>query len=253
MIARLRRHPVPMATRFGHSVVLTYALPAEVLTPLLPAGLRLDTYRGVGFVAIGVVSTRRLRPAYLPARFGLDAVLVGYRIMTAFATPTGRTMRGLYVLRSDTDRRLLRLGANALTRYRYHAARIQDSSTDTSVRVDVSTMDGQADLLLRADIRAESGLPASSPFATMADARRFAGPLPYTFDHEASTGSIVVVKAFRSAWRPRPVSVSVPRAGFLAHGPFADTRPVLANAFHVADLDYGWHRGRAYAPDGSPR
>ncbi|BCJ36421.1 hypothetical protein Athai_39240 [Actinocatenispora thailandica] len=253
MIERLRRHPVPMATRFGHSVVLSYALPAAVLAPLLPAGLRLDTYSGFGFVAIGVVSTRRLRPAYLPSRIGLDAVLVGYRIMTAFGTPTGRTMRGLYVLRSDTDRRLLRLGANALTRYHYHQARIRDTSTDTCVRIDVSTVDGRAELALRADISAESGLPEGSPFATMGDARRFAGPLPYTFDHEPSTGSIVVVKAFRSAWRPRPVAVTVPRPGFLVRGPFAGTRPVLANAFHVADLDYGWHRGRAYAPDGSPR
>jgi hypothetical protein len=253
MIERLRRHPVPMATRFGHSVVLTYALPAAVLTPLLPTGLLLDTYRGVGFVAVGVVSTRRLRPAPLPARFGLDAVLVGYRIMTTFATPTGRTMRGLYVLRSDTDRRLLRLGANLLTRYRYHPAWILDTSSDAEVRIDVSTVDGRGDLMLRADVRAEAGLPAGSPFATTADARRFAGPLPYTFDHEPATGSIVVVKAFRSAWRPRPVAVTVPRPGFLTHGPFAASEPVLANAFHVAELDYGWHRGRAHAPDGTPR
>jgi hypothetical protein len=49
------------------------------------------------------------------------------------------------------------------------------------------------------------------------------------------------------------VAVTVPRPGFLTHGPFTGTEPVLANAFHVAELDYGWHRGRAHAPDGNPR
>lgn len=253
MIERLRRHPVPMRTRFEHSLVLMYALPAATLEPLLPNGLRLDEYGGRGFVAVGAVATRRLRPAYLPAWAGIDAVLTGYRILARFATPSGRVRRGLFVLRSDTDRRLLRIAGNALTRYGYQAARIRCAADDATLRYEVSTVDGAADLAVSADIRGTAGLPAGSPFPTMAAARRFAGPLPYTFDHEPRTGSIVVVKAYRSAWTPRPVEVSVTRLGFLARGPFAGTDPVLANAFHVADLDYGWHRGRVYAPDGSPR
>ena len=46
MLQALRRHPLPMRTRFGHSLVLTYALPPAVLEPLLPPGLALDTYTG---------------------------------------------------------------------------------------------------------------------------------------------------------------------------------------------------------------
>ncbi|MFD0531055.1 hypothetical protein ACFQ1I_37800 [Kitasatospora arboriphila] len=68
----LQRHPVPMRTRFAHSLVLTYALPPDVLQPLLPPGLALDTYTDPGgtehgFVAAALVDTRDLRPAFLPA------------------------------------------------------------------------------------------------------------------------------------------------------------------------------------------
>ena len=38
-----------------------------------------------------------------------------------------------------------------------------------------------------------------------------------------------------------------------AFGPFAGTEPRLAAAFHVADLEYGWHRGSRRALDGALR
>ncbi|GAB3851614.1 hypothetical protein [Dactylosporangium cerinum] len=75
--------------------------------------------------------------------------------------------------------------------------------------------------------------------------------MPYTFDHEAATNSIIVVKAHRSAWTPEPVAVRVTRQTFLERGPFTGTEPILAQAFHVADLDYGWHRGVRRGLDGS--
>ncbi|WP_344502241.1 DUF2071 domain-containing protein [Dactylosporangium maewongense] len=260
MLQALRRHPLPMRTRFGHSLVLTYALPAPVLAPLLPPGLTLDTYEGPhgshGFVAIGIVSTQGLRPAPLPAALGIDAVLTGYRIFTRFPTPAGRTMRGLYILRSDTGRPALARAGNLLTRYRYHVGTVGLTVDGDLLTATVDSRDGGADLTVTADLApARDGtpapLPAGSPFADATAARRFAGPLPYTFD--AEDGGIVVVKAHRSTWTPVPVAVRVTRCTFLERGPFEGTAPVLAQAFHVAGLDYGWHRGVRRALDGSVR
>jgi uncharacterized protein YqjF (DUF2071 family) len=255
----LRRHPLPMRTRFGHSLVLTYALPPDVLAPMLPPGLSLDTYQAPdgtehAFVAVGIVSALNLRPAALPAACGGSYLLIGYRIFTRFPTPAGRAMRGLLILRSDTDRRLMVLGGNLLTRYRYRLARIRLTANTPQLGITVHSRDGLADVALTADLASRPvPLPAGSPFATTADARRFAGPLPYTFDYEASTRSMIVVKAYRTQWRPEPVAVVVSRLTFLTHGPFAGTHPVLANAFHVTDLDYGWQRGSRRALDGTPR
>jgi hypothetical protein len=38
-----------------------------VLSPLLSPGLRLDTYNNFGNLAIALVETRALRPAFVPA------------------------------------------------------------------------------------------------------------------------------------------------------------------------------------------
>jgi hypothetical protein len=205
-------------------------------------------------VAIGAVSVRALRPAPVPARFGLDYVLTGYRIVTRFPTPGGRVMRGLLILRSDTDRRLMMLGGNLLTRYHYRLARIGLAVDGPGLAVTVDSRDGRADLTVTADLASRPApLPAGSPFATMADARRFAGPLPYTFDYEARSGSMIVVRARRSEWRPEPLAVDVTRLTFFRHGAFAGSTPLLANAFHVSDLAYGWDRGSSRALDGSLR
>ncbi|MGV9270440.1 DUF2071 domain-containing protein [Kitasatospora sp. NPDC003701] len=255
----LQRHPVPIRTHFAHSLVLTYALPPRLLAPLVPPGLTLDTYTDPtgthhGFVAAAVVDTRALRPAVLPARLGRDFLLTGYRVFTRFPTPGGRTMRGLRILRSDTDNRLMATGGNVFSRYHYRHARIGTRTLGTTLEFKVLSSDGQADLHVRADLASTPApLPPGSPFADARAARRFAGPLPYTFEYEPRTRSMIVVKATRTHWDPVPVTVEVPRLTFFDHGPLAGSRPVLANAFHVADVDYGWEAGRRRALDGAPR
>lgn len=256
MLQVLQRHPLAMRTTFGHSLMLMYAFAPALLRPMLPPGVGLDTYQALdgseyGFVAVGVLSAQHLRPTLLPAGWGGDFLLTGYRIVARFPSPAGRTMRGLYILRSDTDRRSMQVGGNLLTHYRYQFARIRMDVAGPKLTATVDSRDGRSDLAVVADLESGPSLPAGTPFRSAAAALRFAGPLPYTFDYEAKTGSVVVVKASRNRWQPQPVSVDVKRISFFEHGAFAGSEPVLANAFHVADLDYGWERGSLRALDGS--
>jgi uncharacterized membrane protein YphA (DoxX/SURF4 family) len=239
----LQRHPLPVRARFEHCLVLTYALPRGVLEPLLPPGLTLDTRGEWGFAAVAMVQTRRLRPTFLPRGLGQDFFLAGYRLFVKYRTPQGRTLRGLYILGSDADRWNMVIGGNLLTHYRYRkcAARVQRSSA--AMAIDVFSRDGRGDVSLSADLSAGAGLPIGSPFATWSDARAFAGPLPYTFDHEPQTGSIIVIRGERRQWRPRPVQVQVERLTFFDSLPLGGSRPVLAAAFAVDHIEYRWRRG----------
>ena len=118
--ARLRRHPIAIKAHFRDCLTLTYALPADVLRPLLPPGLELETAGGYGFVAVALVQAESLRPAGLPAALGQDFFLAGYRVFTTFRAPTGRRLRGLRILRSDANRARMVAGGNLLTHYNYH-------------------------------------------------------------------------------------------------------------------------------------
>lgn len=239
----LRRHPIAVTAFFRHSLVLTYALPPETLAPLLPEGLVLDTFRGCAFLAIAMVETEDLRPSALPAALGRDFFLSGYRIFTRLAGGA-QSKRGLKILRSDADCEWMVRAGNLLTHYNYRLCRVELEECEDRIHWTVRTPQQEADLEVVADIGAPAALPEGSPFETIDEARRFAGPLPYTFEYEAQTRSIIGVLAERQKWDPRPVAVEVRRSTFFEHQPLCSARLVLANAFYVRDVPYRWQRGR---------
>ena len=244
MLYRLQRHALPIRAQLKASLVLAYAVPAEVLTPLLPPGLRLDTYGEYGFLAIALVETQKLRPAFLPQGVGLDFFLSGYRIFTRYQTAAGRTLRGLRILRSDTDSRFMQVFGNVLTHYGYEHSRCKVRRDDQCYSVQVSTPEGSTDLEVEADISTDAeSVPPGSPFPNLTEARKFAGPLPFTFDYEKQTRSIIRVQGMRQDWIPRPVSVKVHRNTFLEQDRFRDAGAILANAFYLENVPYAWKPG----------
>lgn len=242
MLHLLKRHPIPISAFFRHSLVLTYALPPEMLDPLLPRGLVLDTFRGYGFLAIALVQTENLRPSFLPAAMGKDFFLSGYRIFTRLEG--AQSKRGLRILRSDTDHRWMVCAGNLLTHYNYRLCEAKLEQQSDELHWTIRTKRAEADLEVCARISGDpAALPCGSPFDTLTEARRFAGPLPYTFDYEEETQSIIGICARRQSWNPQPVAVEVRRNTFLERDPFRRTTPILANAFHVRDVPYQWQRG----------
>jgi hypothetical protein len=239
----LKRHPFPVTAFFRQSLVLTYAIPKDALQPLLPPGLALDTYGDYGFLAIAMVETRRLRPSFLPAFAGRNCFLAGYRIFTRLGGK-GSSLRGLRILRSDTDRRWMVCAGNLLTHYQYRLCHAELRETPGMIAWSIRTPRHEADLRVIAHIaEGPAPLPAGSPFLSVKDARRFAGPLPYTFDYEAATHSIIRIQGVREEWNPKPVRVEVLENTFLFQEPFCRAAPVLANAFYLRDVPYRWQRG----------
>jgi len=244
VLHRLRRHPFAVEAYFRHSLVLTYAYRPDVLAPLLPPGLTLDTHEGFAFLAIALVDTQGLRPTWVPAPLGQDFFLSGYRIFTRLRTQAGRTLRGLRIVRSDADRRLMVTSGNLFTHYRYRKCEASMREAGQRLEVEVRTPSAEADLQVSADLGAHPAAPpAGSPFRDLREARMFAGPLPFTFDYEAETHSIVVIEGQREQWDPQPVAVEVRRNTFLERPPFGAHPRLLANAFHVHDVPYRWRPG----------
>jgi len=240
----LKRHPIPMQAFFRHSVVLTYAFPRALLEPLLPPGLTLDTYEDLGFVAIALVQTEGLRPTFVPRALGRDFFLAGYRIFARFEPANGRRRRGLRILRSDADSRLMVRVGNWLTHYAYRKADVALTEMPASLEIRVRTPQAEADLHVIADLASRPApLPAGSPFPDLREARKFAGPLPFTFDYEKETHSLVLIEGMRGHWDPQPVRVEVRENTFFQRPPFNAAAPVLANAFHVGNIPYLWKRG----------
>lgn len=242
VFAVLRRHPIAVKAYFTHCLTLTYALPPDVVRRLLPPGLDVETYDGHAFIAVALVQTRSLRPAGVPERLGQNFFLAGYRVFTTFRQSDGRRLRGLRILRSDADRLAMVIAGNLLTHYNYHRCAATVEASPVRLHFSVSTSDDQGTLDVMADLSTAT-LPPGSPFHSVREARRFAGPLPFTFDYERETNAIIAIRATRANWLPAPVSVEIRRMSFFSHPVFQGCTPVLAAAFYVHDIDYQWERG----------
>lgn len=244
MFTFLKRHPFPVQAYFDHSLMLTYAFPRTILQPLLPPGLALDAYEGFGFVAIALVQTSALRPAGLPRCFGRDFFLSGYRIFARYTRPNGQVLRGLKILRSDTDSRVMAWAGNRLTHYNYRKCTVQSSRAEDRLSLSIRTPGGEADLDLTAELgESPAAPPAGSIFKDWQGARHFVGPLPFTFDYELENHALVIIQGIRNNWHPKPVAVTVREAGFFSQPAFAGTPPRLCSAFFIENIPYRWQRG----------
>ncbi len=244
MFAALHRHPFAVEAFFRHSLVLTFAYPEALLQALLPSCLRVDAYEGQGFLAIALVQTEGLRPAGWPAWTGRDFFLSGYRIFCRFRRQDGRELRGLRILRSYTDRRAMLWSGNLFTRYQYRHCRVTSRRDERTLAYAITTAKAEGDLSVTVRIdQAATAPPAGSPFPDLASARRFAGPLPFTFGYEDATRSMVIVQGVRQHWQPMPVQVEALECSFLARPPFDQAPLRLANAFLIERIPYRWKRG----------
>ncbi|MBO9700531.1 MAG: DUF2071 domain-containing protein [Sporocytophaga sp.] len=234
----LKNHPFAVETFFESSLVLTYAVPKEQLQSLIPPCLELDTFKDKwGFVAVALVQTKDLRPKGAPKFMGNDFFLAGFRIFVKFNNDRGKRLRGLYILKSETNKRKMSFFGNIFTHYKYTTTDIILKSNKESISV--SSVKSAFDI--EVSLTENATLPYGSPFNDWKEARRYAGPLPYTFTYNAFTSEVLIIEGVRESWIPKPVEVIKENVGFLNQKGFEGIQ--LANAFLIQNIPYYWKKG----------
>lgn len=237
---RLRDQPFAVEAFFEESLVLTFACPKERLQHLVPSCFELDTFEDRwAFMAVAMVQTSALRPRGFPKFLGRDFFLIGHRVFVRHVNAAGKRLRGLYILRSETDSPWMQALGNLFTRYRYGTTDIR-VTTDGPWRMIHSDRSG-IEVVYRPDEH-DVDLPAGSPFTGWREARRFAGPLPHTFSYDEAEGTVLTIRGMRDHWEPRPVAVDRWRSAFIDDLGIPDL--VLASAFGVSKVPYHWEKGR---------
>ncbi|MBT1696061.1 DUF2071 domain-containing protein [Fulvivirgaceae bacterium PWU4] len=240
MLNFLKDHPFAVASHFETSLVLTYAVPKEELQKFIPECLLLDTFEDTwAFIAVAMVKTRHLRPKGFPKFIGNDFVLTGYRIFVQYHTSYGKRLRGLYIIRSETDKPKMTFLGNIFTHYKYQKTDIAFERQNGIITV----QSAKSNLFVKVkESSHEIGLPEHSPFRDWKEARRFAGPLPFTFTYNPNKKEVLVIEGVREEWIPQPVEVIEGRTGFIDD--LGLKSAVLANAFVISNIPYYWKKGR---------
>jgi hypothetical protein len=238
MLSFLNNHPFAVEAFFESSLVLTYAVSKNELQNFIPECLELDTYNDQwAFIAVAMVSTKHLRPKAFPKFMGNDFFLTGYRVFVRYVTSKGKKLRGLYILKSETDKKKMEFFGNIFTHYHYTTTDITTSLNDS-----IFTVKSKKSGLNIVINSIGTVLPPFSPFINWKEARRFAGPLPFTFTYTPLTKEVLIIEGVRENWTPEPVEVITADIDFIKKMKLKEI--VLANAFMIQNIPYYWKKGK---------
>jgi len=240
MFSFLKDHSFAVEAFFESSIVLTFAIPKEELQPLIPECLALDVFDDKwAFIAVAMVQTTGLKPKGFPSFLGNDFFLIGYRIFVRYTNQSGKNLRGLYILKSETDKKKMEILGNIFTHYNYTTTdvnkilnedKISIKSIGSAFKVDLKF--GQKDI----------PLPVDSPFRDWKEARRYAGPLPFTFTYNADKKKVLIIEGVRENWVPQPLEVIEYDFSFFEEMKIKNAK--LANAFIIKNIPYYWKKGK---------
>ena len=89
----------------------------------------LDTFNDKwAFIAVALVKTKDLRPKGFPKFCGSDFTLVGYRVFVRYTNSAGKKLRGLYILKSETNKKMMEFIGNFFTHYNYSTTDIEPTN-----------------------------------------------------------------------------------------------------------------------------
>ena len=241
MFPFLKNHPFAVEAFFESSLVFTFAIPKEEVYHLIQECLELDTLNDKwAFIAVAMVQTKSLRPKGFPTMLGNDFFLIGYRVFVRFTNQARKSLRGLYILKSETDKKKMEFFGNIFTHYNYTTTDINQNSKNGITEIN-SHKSGFKVRIENAD-NENISLPPGSPFTDWKEARRFAGPLPFTFTYNPATKEVLIIEGVRQNWKPMPVNVIDYNFSFINDLKLKDVR--LANSFIIQNIPYYWKKGR---------
>jgi len=199
--------------------LFTFRTSPDTARRFLPRGLQPVVQNGDAFWSVLVAHLRAMRPRGVPAALGMRYWHVGYRLFVRLGD-----IEGLYFVRSDCDRRLMTIGGNLMTDFRFHDALIAINDRRESVSIHVDGGAPAAVELLRREPSVRNELP----------------PFPHhAISMQNGTPQIMTVERNESRWRESQLTISRARWSFF-DGIDADS----LDAREAQPMDYVWHRAR---------
>lgn len=236
----LKNQPFAIEAFFESSLVLTFAFPKQELEALIPECLELDVFDDKwAFIAVAMVQTSGLRPKGFPKFMGNDFFLIGYRVFVRYRNKAGKRLRGLYILKSETDKKKMEWLGNLFTHYNYTTTDIQQHAEQNRRIIKSTHSQFEVQIVENQD---EVSLPKGSPFTEWKEARRFAGPLPFTFTFNSADKTVLIIEGVRQHWEPKPIQIVKHHFEFFKS--LNLNEPVLSNAFEVTQIPYHWKKGK---------
>lgn len=246
-VRRYRREtpslPFDANTIWAEAVCVNLRVEPAALRPLVPAVFDLDLYDGSAWVTLTASRLKDFGVGWVPAALRMNFYQATYRAHVTFTDFRGRTIRGCYFVRSETNSSLMSLTANLLPEFRGHHCRTYPILMARQAGHFVLTVDsgddpaGKVVLLLDTD-RPLSEMPARSRFRSLKAAYDFLVDFYDAFAYEPDTGEVMILQIERGQWNVRVVEPVDCYLGYLSAFPPGSAE--LDSVFYFQNCPYRW-------------
>lgn len=231
------RPPVLRAT-IERRLLVNYRVDPDVLASILPPPFRPALVSGSGMAGICLIRLGDIRPAGVPAVFGLSAENAAHRVAVEWDAPGG-PVGGVYIPRRDTSSRLVALlGGRAFPGW-HHLARFEAEEDAGRCRIRMDSRDGEISVSVSA--RGAEGPMAGSVFASTDEASAFFRCAPVGYAATPRPGTFDGVELGTCGWGMRAMAVEDARSSFFDDaGRFPPGTVTLDSAFLMEGLETTW-------------
>lgn len=248
-VRRYRREtptlPFDANTTWAEAVCVNLRVEPSALRPLVPTVFDLDLHAGKAWVSLTASRLKDFGVGWIPSALRMNFYQSTYRAHVTFTDFRGRTMRGCYFVRSETNSALMSLTANLLPEFRGHRCGTHPIVMARQGGHFVLTVDsgidpaGKVVLVLDTD-HPLSGMPSRSSFATVAEAYAFLVDFYDAFAYEPDTGEVMILQIDRGPWEIQVVEPVGCYLGYASDGPFPPGTAELDSVFYFRNCPYRW-------------
>jgi hypothetical protein len=222
-------------------LLVNFRVDAAVMQKFLPAPFRPKLHLGYAMAGICLIRLEHMRPAGLPAFLGFSSENAAHRIAVVWDALSGEPVEGVFIPRRDTGSWLNHLGGGRIFPGEHHLASFH--VTDDGAHVDFSMESRDTVVSVRVRGVETDDLPASSCFASLADASHFfeCGSLGYSVT--CNDRRLDGLRLETHEWRVRALGIEHVSSSF-----FADTSRFPAgsatfdHALIMRDIPHEWHQ-----------
>lgn len=248
-VRRYRREaptlPFATNTTWAEAVCVNLRIAPEALRPLVPAVFDLDLHGGMAWVSLTASRLKDFGVGWVPRAMRMNFYQATYRAHVRFTDFRGRSMRGCYFVRSETNSPLMSGVANLLPEFKAHRCAthpILFARRDQHLLLTVDSGDDPAGkvVLVLDTAREHAEMPPGSLFRTRADARALLVDFYDAFAYDPDSDEVFILKIDRGDWHIRVVEPVDHYLGYIRNGPFSESNAELDSVFYFTDCPYRW-------------
>lgn len=248
-VRRYRREaptlPFDANTIWAEAICVNVRVEPAALRPLIPKYFELDLYGDAAFVSLTASRLKDFGMGRIPRALRMNFYQATYRAHVTFTDFRGRTIRGCYFVRSETNSTIMSLTANLLPEFKAHHCSTYPILMAREADHLILTVDSQHDpagkvVLVLNDSRELTAMPPTSVFPSIAAAYDYIVDFHDAFSYDPDTGEVFILRIDRGDWHIRVLEPIDYYFGFFADGPFPPGSAHLDSIFYFRNTPYRW-------------